>query len=241
MQLNQLREIAATLPSFLELENLEDDSEAGKLRLLMKLRNAGIRDTAILSALERVPREIFINHPFTERAYEDTALPIECGQTISQPSVVAAMTQALNLSPRQRALEIGTGSGYQTAILSQLCRMVYSIERHEPLMKIARQRFDLLKLRNINTRSGDGYKGWPETAPFDRIMITAAAPDVPAALVDQLSDDHGVMVLPIGEDIANQWLLRLTKTPEGILEEPMMKVRFVPMVAGIAQKEEMIA
>lgn len=239
MELIALRDYAATLPSFLELESTQSP-EVDKLRLIMKLRNAGIRDTAILNALERVPREDFINHPFTARAYEDTALPIECGQTISQPSVVAWMTQALALAPRLRVLEIGTGSGYQTAVLSQLCRMVYTIERHEPLLKLARSRFAALNLQNINTRAGDGYKGWPESAPFDRIMITAAAPDVPAALVDQLSEQHGVMILPVGSDPAEQWLLRLTKTADKIIEEPMMKVRFVPMVEGAAKTPEMV-
>ncbi len=242
--LEALRSHAATLPSFLENIHATYPTEtpspmpeaaAEKLMLLMRLRSAGIRDNTILNALERVPRDMFINHPFTDRAYEDTALPIECGQTISQPSIVAWMTQALNLQSRHRVLEIGTGSGYQSAVLSHLCRMVYTIERYEPLLQLARSRFEALKLRNINTRSGDGYKGWAESAPFDRIMITAAAPEIPASLVDQLSDQNGVMVLPVGEDISEQWLVRVIKTPEGITEENLMKVRFVPMLPGKAE------
>jgi protein-L-isoaspartate(D-aspartate) O-methyltransferase len=241
MQLNSLREYAATLPSFLELESLKEEPKAAAIRLIMKLRQAGVRDTAILSAFEKIPREHFISTPFAEHAYEDTALPIDCGQTISQPSVVALMTQSLALSPRLRVLEIGTGSGYQTAILSQLCRMVYSIERHEELLRQARRRFSEIGLYNITARAGDGYKGWAEAAPFDRILITAAAPDIPAALVDQLTDNHGLMVIPVGADPASQYLLRITKTPDRILEEPLMKVRFVPMVAGLAKQEEIMA
>lgn len=209
--------------------------DADKVKLLMQLRLAGIRDTAILSAMERVPRDRFINHPFTDRAYEDTALPIDCGQTISQPSVVAAMTLALALQPRMRVLEIGTGSGYQTAILSQLCRMVYTMERFSNLQKQAKSRFHELKLSNITARTGDGYKGWPEAAPFDRIIVTAAAPEIPEALLDQLSDKQGVMVIPLGRESGEQWLVRFVKTPEKITEEVLMRTRFVPMVAGKAE------
>jgi protein-L-isoaspartate(D-aspartate) O-methyltransferase len=217
---------SAAFPAFV-------DEEAEKLKLVMKLRSAGIRDVAILNALERIPRELFVNHPFNERAFEDIALPIDCGQTISQPSVVGIMTMALHLQPRQRVLEIGTGSGYQTAVLSQLCRMVYTLERYDTLKRQACTRFQTLQLRNITARTGDGYKGWPEAAPFDRILVTAAAPTVPNALLDQLSDKNGIMVLPVGAESGEQHLLRLIKTPTGISEEVLMKTRFVPMVAGI--------
>jgi protein-L-isoaspartate(D-aspartate) O-methyltransferase len=212
--------------------NMPKPADDDKLKLLMQLRNAGVRDRRVLSAMENVPREMFVIHPFADRAYENTALPIECGQTISQPSIVGWMTQALDVNERSRVLEIGTGSGYQTAVLSPLCRMIYSIERHQPLLKQAKERFKLMGLKNINTRSGDGYKGWPEAAPFDRIIVTAAAPEVPAALIEQLSDKHGIMVIPVGGESVGQILLRIVKTSQGIQQEPLMNVRFVPMVAG---------
>ncbi len=208
--------------------------DTNRVKLLMQLRSAGIRDTAVLGAMERVPRELFVSHPFTERAYEDTALPIECGQTISQPAIVAWMTAALDLKPRMRVLEIGTGSGYQAAVLSHLCRMVYSIERHDSLLKQAKERFKTLKLKNITTRCGDGYKGWPEAAPFDRIIATAAAPKVPQALIDQLNPEGGILVIPVGEEAGEQWLMKYTRTLEGITERAMMSVRFVPMLPGKA-------
>lgn len=218
------------------LEHVDFESEdSGKLQLLMALRSAGVRDSAVMNAMESVPREMFINHPFTDRAYENTALPIDCGQTISQPSTVALMTEALHLHPRMRVLEIGTGSGYQTAILSNLCRMVYTIERFAVLHQQARLRFEELRLRNVTARTGDGYKGWSEAAPFDRILVTAAAPEIPAALVDQLSDQSGIMILPVGQESGEQWLTRIVKTPEGISEEVLSKTRFVPMVAGKAE------
>lgn len=217
----------------INLDFASDDAD--KVKLLMQLRSAGIRDTAVLNAMERVPRDRFINHPFTDRAYEDTALPIDCGQTISQPSVVGMMTLALDIQPRMRVLEIGTGSGYQTAVLSHLCRMVYTIERFGNLQQQAKIRFHELKLRNITARTGDGYKGWPEAAPFDRIIVTAAAPQIPEALLDQLSDKQGVMVIPVGEEAGEQWLVRLVKTPYEITEEVLTKTRFVPMVPGKAE------
>lgn len=201
------------------------------LRLLMTLRKNGVTDARVLGAIEQTPREAFVESTFLLRSYDDTALPIDCGQTISQPTVVAWMTWALSVGERMRVLEIGTGSGYQSAVLSKLCRMVYSIERHAPLLKEAEARFKQLRLTNIVTRCGDGSRGWPEGAPFERILVTAAAPEVPAALLDQLAPG-GVMVLPVGRTGSEQILLRVEKTPEGIRTRHLMNVRFVPLVEG---------
>jgi len=208
-----------------------------KLRLLLALRSAGIRDNAVLAALESIPREDFVMQPFLDKAYHDTALPILCGQTISQPTIVAMMSEALKVNDRLRVLEIGTGSGYQTAVLSKLCRMVYSIERFQTLHQQAKSVFERMRLRNVNIRCGDGYKGWPEAAPFDRILVTAAAPGIPKILIDQLSDQGGIMVLPVGEESGEQWLMRITKTGQDIREEAITKVRFVPMVSGVEVNE----
>ncbi len=197
----------------------------------MKLRREGITDTRVLSAIENVPREIFVPQALHDQAYEDTALPIAAGQTISQPTVVAWMTMALEVGERMKVLEIGTGSGYQAAILSKLCRRVYTIERHKELHDIAVKRFEKMKLRNITAIVGDGYKGWSQAAPFERIIVTAAAPEVPAALIEQLAMD-GVMVIPVGSASSGQILLRLHKTPDGIDTQHLMHVRFVPMVEG---------
>lgn len=203
-----------------------------KIRLLMKLRQSGVTDSRVLGAIEQVPREMFVPLTFRDRAYEDAALPIEVGQTISQPSVVAWMTWALETNDRLRVLEVGTGSGYQAAVLSKLCRMVYTIERHESLYEIAKQRFDAMGLTNIVNKRGDGYKGWPHGAPFDRIIITAAAPEVPNALLEQLAPG-GVMVIPVGAQSNTQVLLRISKDEAGNLTtKHLMDVRFVPMVEG---------
>ena len=157
---------------------------ARKIRLIMKLRKSGITDTGVLGAIERVPREVFIPTYFHDQAYEDIALPIGRGQTISQPLVVASMTQELQVNDRHKVLEIGTGSGYQAAILAKLCRRVYSIERHRPLLALAESRLNELKIRNITCKAADGMKGWIEQAPFDRIIVTAAAGDeAPPALL----------------------------------------------------------
>lgn len=201
------------------------------LRLIMRLRSQGVHDSAVLSAFEKIPREQFIDGPFVERAYEDTALPIACGQTISQPYIVGLMTQALEVTDRQRVLEIGTGSGYQAAILSKVCRMVYTVERHKDLHDLAQRRFETLKLRNIMQQCGDGYEGWAEAAPFERIMLTAAPEEFPQKLLAQLSDENGIMVLPFGRESEVQELLKITKTPKGVKQEVLAQVRFVPMVA----------
>ncbi len=209
--------------------------DARVLRLVMKLREQGITATDVLSALERVPREAFVLDSFTDRAYDNNALPIDQGQTISQPYIVAYMTEALRLNDRLKVLEIGTGSGYQTAVLSKLSRRVYSIERYPSLLAQAEARFANLGLHNITTRVGDGYKGWPEQAPFLRIIVTAAAPDVPQVLVDQL-DVGGIIVLPIGEGRHNQQLVRITKGEDGCHAEDLISVRFVPLVEGVADE-----
>jgi protein-L-isoaspartate(D-aspartate) O-methyltransferase len=203
--------------------------EARKIRLIMRLRSSGISETAILAAIERVPREHFVPDAFLDQAYENVALPIGHGQTLSQPEVVALMTQALRPERRLKVLEIGTGSGYQGAILAQLCRRLYTIERVRELASIAELRFGELKLRNVTQRVGDGWKGWPEQAPFPRIMVTAAAAEVPMRLVDQL-DLGGILVVPIGRASGEQELLRITREEEGFTEERLERVRFVPLV-----------
>ena len=211
------------------------DNPAQKIRLIMELRRQGISNTDVLSTIERVPRDVFISPTFRDRAYENIALPIASGQTISQPYIVAYMTQLLNLDKRRKVLEIGTGSGYQTAILARLCRRVYSIERYRNLLDAASRIFEELKISNITARVGDGYKGWPEQAPFDRIIVTAAAEEVPEMLLEQLAPD-GVMVLPVGRDSSSQHILRITRDLQGNLkEEVLLPVRFVPMVQGVAE------
>ena len=205
---------------------------ARKIRLVMELRRAGIRDTHVLSAIERIPREAFVPEAFQDHAYENRALPIDFGQTLSQPGVVAAMTQALKPDRRIKVLEVGTGSGYQAAILSRLFRRLYTIERFRELQREAEARFHRLRLHNITTQVGDGGKGWPEQAPFSRIIVTAAAPDIPGTLVDQLAAG-GIMVVPVGPMGREQALLRLRRDEAGRLhEERLGSVRFVPLVAG---------
>mgnify|MGYP003135877432 FL=1 len=212
-----------------------NDNPAQKIRLIMELRRQGISNTDVLSAVERVPRDVFVPPTFRDRAYENIALPIASGQTISQPYIVAYMTQLLNLDKRRKVLEIGTGSGYQTAILARLSRRVYSIERYRNLLETAEKAFEELKITNITARVGDGYKGWPEQAPFDRILVTAAAEEVPQALIDQLAPD-GIIALPVGRDSTSQHILRITRDEAGNLsEEVLLPVRFVPMVQGVAE------
>jgi protein-L-isoaspartate(D-aspartate) O-methyltransferase len=204
--------------------------EARKIRLVMQLRRAGVTDTAVLGIIERVPREAFLPAAFRDQAYEDRALPIGEGQTISQPLVVARMTQALELTDRHKVLEIGTGSGYQAAVLSRLCRRVYSIERHRPLLRDAEARFAALNLHNITTRHGDGMRGWPEQAPFDRIIVTAAAfGEVPKDLTAQLAVG-GIMVVPLGSDRREQSVFRIRRMEDGFEQEELWPVRFVPLL-----------
>lgn len=205
---------------------------ARKIRLIMQLRRAGIADTTVLSAIERIPREVFVPESFQDQSYEDMTLPIGRGQTLSAPSVVALMTQALGTDRRTKVLEIGTGTGYQAAVLSRLCRRLYTVERHRELLGEAERRFLKLRLHNITARVGDGARGWPEQAPFTRIIVTAAAETVPATLVDQLAPG-GVMVVPVGCQGGDQALLRLTREADGIREEVLDSVRFVPLVMGL--------
>jgi protein-L-isoaspartate(D-aspartate) O-methyltransferase len=206
-----------------------------KLRLLMELRRAGIGDTRVLGAIEKTPREKFVPTAFEDQAYENVALPIGNGQTVSQPYVVALMTEKLELGERQTVLEIGTGSGYQTAVLASLCRRVFSIERHRELLRDAERRFEELRLRNIVCRFGDGTKGWPEQAPYDRVIVTAAAPEVPSTLVDGLAPG-GVLVAPVGEDHRDQQLVRIRRNDDRFSTEDLGLVRFVPLVAGLPRR-----
>lgn len=202
-----------------------------KVRLLLELKREGIDDHRVLSAIEAVPREDFVLSAFRDQAYDNIALPIEESQTISQPYVVAFMTQALALDPKMKVLEIGTGSGYQAAVLAHLCKRVYTIERHRELLIGAKKRFEALGLDNIVARLGDGAKGWPEQAPFDRILVTAAAARIPEALKQQLAPD-GMMIIPVGATIFEQQIVRVRRTETGFTEDEILPVRFVPLVEG---------
>ena len=211
---------------------------ARKIRLIMSLRRAGVTDSAVLNALERVPREAFVLPHFHDQAYEDQALPIAQGQTISQPQIVAMMTEALQVTKSHKVLEFGTGSGYQTAVLSRLARRISTIERFKSLLDEAEARFKQLRIHNITSKCADGSKGWKEQAPFDRIIVTAAAPELPQALADQLAVG-GIMVVPIGAERGDQVLERITKQADGSLQrETLIEVRFVPLVAGAVPEED---
>jgi len=213
-------------------------TESRKIRLVMDLRNGGVTDTRVLAAIERVPRETFVEEAFVDQAYANQALPINCGQTISQPMVVGLMTQALEIGDRHKVLEVGTGSGYQSAILAKLARRVYTIERHRDLLAVAEHRFKALNLHNITTMVGDGYKGWPAQAPFERILVTAAARIVPPDLVAQLSEEGGIMVLPVGDASgSHQEVIRVRKEGKQFKSERMFPVRFVPLVQGLPDEK----
>ncbi len=205
--------------------------EARKIRLIMELRRLGITDTRVLAAIERTPRERFVPAPFLDQAYENVALPIGHGQTLSRPVVVALMTQALEPGPRMKILEIGTGSGYQSAILAQLCRRLYTVERHRALLAEAEARFKELRLTNITSNFGDGSLGWPAQVPFDRILLTAAAREVPERLMQQLRLG-GIMVLPVGSRHGEQRLVQVLRSAEGSEIKDMGPVRFVPLVSA---------
>ncbi|ASP21481.1 protein-L-isoaspartate O-methyltransferase [Antarctobacter heliothermus] len=209
------------------------DAEA-KMQFLFALRSKGVTDKAVLNAMERVDRGRFIQGYFSERAYEDMPLPISCGQTISQPSVVGLMTQALKVGSRDKVLEVGTGSGYQAAILAQLARRVYTVDRHRRLVNAARTVFDALELTNITAFTADGSFGLPDQAPFDRIIVTAAAEDPPGPLLAQLKIG-GIMVVPVGQSDAVQSLIRVTRTEQGYDYDEMRPVRFVPLVEGLGK------
>ena len=206
-----------------------------KIQLIMSLRNQGIRDTRVLSAMERIPREEFVPELFGEQAYADQSLPIECGQTISQPYIVAFMTEKLKVDDRCKVLEIGTGSGYQAAILSRVSRRVYSVERYRTLLRDAEERFRKLRLTNITTMHTDGTGGWPQQAPFDRIIVTAAAKSMPHDLIDQLKVG-GIMILPLQGEQGHQDLVRITRHEHDFEVEELLPVRFVPLVNGIAKE-----
>ncbi len=197
-------------------------------RLLQRLRDNGIRDEAVLAALQQVPRHLFVDEALASRAYEDTALPIGHNQTISQPYIVARMTEQLFANGASRVLEIGTGCGYQTAILCGLAREVYSVERLAPLHQSARRVLQELGCRNFRLKLGDGSAGWPEYAPFDGILVTAAAADVPMALLGQLVPG-GQLVIPVGPP-ARQELLCIRLTDEGYIRERLEAVNFVPLI-----------
>ena len=204
-------------------------------RLVLALREQGVTDPATLDAIEKTPRDLFTEDLFKDRSWEDQALPIACGQTISQPFIVGLMTQALTIEPRNRVLEIGTGSGYQTAILSRMARLVYSVERYRTLMREAENRFLRLGLTNIVTRFGDGGEGWPEQAPFDRIIVTAAAPGEPKKLLTQLKP-NGVLVAPVGRGSVQQLKRYAGDGQGGHRIETLCEVRFVPLLDGVAKE-----
>ena len=201
-------------------------------RLVQRLRESGIRDSAVLEAMGKVPRHLFMDEALASRAYEDTALPIGHGQTISQPYIVARMTELLLADGAQRVLEIGTGSGYQTAVLCALTSEVYSVERIEPLHKSARRCLQELGYRNFRLKLSDGSDGWPEYGPYDAILVTAAAADVPAALLDQLASG-GQLLIPVGNS-ARQELLSIRQTAEGVVREHVELVNFVPLVQDVS-------
>jgi len=205
------------------------------MQFLLMLRRRGITDAAVLRALDEVPREHFVDGDLAGVAYADRALPIACGQTISQPYVVAYMSEQLRVQPQHRVLEVGTGSGYQAAILSRLAREVVSIERYRTLAERARVRLETLGYRNADVLVGDGLAGAADRAPFDRIIVTAAAETVPDALVEQLAEG-GVMILPLGPHKGVQCLVRLTKSAGELKRDDLIEVRFVPLLPGQARE-----
>lgn len=205
-----------------------------KMQFLFALRSRGVTDKRVLQVMEEIDRGLFVRGLFADRAYEDMPLPIACGQTISQPSVVGLMTQALQLSPRDTVLEVGTGSGYQAAILSRLVRRVYTVDRHARLVREASAAFAALDLTNITSMTADGSFGLPDQAPFDRIIVTAAAEDPPGPLLAQLKIG-GIMVVPVGQSDTVQTLIRVHRTEEGYDYDEIRPVRFVPLLEGLGK------
>ncbi|MCB1335987.1 MAG: protein-L-isoaspartate(D-aspartate) O-methyltransferase [Maritimibacter sp.] len=203
-----------------------------KMQFLFHLRSKGVTDSRVLEAMEAIDRGAFVKGIFADRAYEDMPLPIASGQTISQPSVVGLMTQALEVTSKSKVLEVGTGSGYQAAILAKLARRVYTVDRHRALVMDSRKLFERLDLHNITAIAGDGSFGLPEQAPFDRIVLTAAAEDPPGPLLAQLAIG-GIMVLPVGQSDAVQTLLKVRRLEDGYDYEELMPVRFVPLLEGL--------
>ena len=212
------------------------DNATLKMQFLFSLRKAGVVDKKVLDAMERVDRKNFVTSVFSEKAYDDTPLPIACGQTISQPTVVGLMTQALQVTSRDKVLEVGTGSGYQAAILSLLARRVYTVERHSLLVNNASKVFQKLNISNITTICADGGYGLEQQAPFDRIIVTAASDDPPASLLSQLKIG-GIMIIPVGQSDNIQNLIKIAKTDGGYEYQDLQTVRFVPLVAG-TEKEQ---
>ncbi len=204
------------------------------MQFLFALRSNGVTEASVLSAMEKIDRGLFVRGLFADRAYEDVPLPIECGQTISQPSVVGIMTQALRISPRNKILEVGTGSGYQASILGLLARRVYTVERHRKLVQEAKLLIESLDSANITCILSDGSYGLPDQAPFDRILVTAAAEDPPSPLMAQLKVG-GIMVLPVGQSDTVQNLIRVTRTENGYEYDDIREVRFVPLVEGLGK------
>jgi protein-L-isoaspartate(D-aspartate) O-methyltransferase len=213
-------------------EENKDELAERKMRFLFALRSKGVTDARVLTAMERVDRGHFIKGLFADKTYEDMPLPIACGQTISQPSVVGLMTQALHVQPRDTVLEVGTGSGYQAAILSQLARRVYTVDRHRRLVREASEVFRALGLTNITAFAADGSYGLPDQGPFDRIIVTAAAEDPPGPLLAQLKIG-GIMVVPVGQSDAVQSLIKVTRLESGYEYDELRPVRFVPLVEGL--------
>ncbi len=215
-----------------EIQGIGMTSQRTRMRLVERLRDEGIRDWRVLDAITQVPRHMFLDEALSHRAYEDTSLPIGHQQTLSQPYIVARMTELLLESEPARVLELGTGSGYQAAILAQLVDEVYSIERIRPLQNKARERFSRLGYRNVRLRLGDGNQGWPEAAPFDGIILTAAPSEVPQQLLDQLSEG-GKMVVPLGDE--TQWLTCITRHGDSFERRTLEPVRFVPVLGGVVR------
>jgi protein-L-isoaspartate(D-aspartate) O-methyltransferase len=213
---------------------MDEDAATRQMQFLFQLRSRGVTDKRVLVAMEKVDRGLFVRGHFADRAYDDMPLPISCGQTISQPSVVGLMSQALEVQPRDTVLEIGTGSGYQAAVLSHLARRVYTIDRFRDLTREAEIRFTRLGLSNVTTITGDGCFGLPEQGPFDRILVTAAAEDPPGPLLAQLKEG-GIMVLPVGQSDAVQSLIKVRRDASGLSYEELRPVRFVPLVEGVAR------
>ena len=222
-------------PSSTDMAEPGGDESVDRMEFLLSLRRRGISDQAMLRAIDAVPREKFVLPEFFDSAYADQAMPIACGQTISQPYVVAYMTEQLGVTNEHRVLEVGTGSGYQAAILSQLAGQVFSVERYRTLAESARAVLSELGYDNVTVIAGDGLKGVPEHAPYDRIIITAAAEEIPQPLTDELAVG-GVMVLPLGEHDGPQRLVKLTRGPEGVSREDLIWVRFVPLLPGQARE-----
>ena len=218
-----------------ERGNGVDAERAGLGAFILRLRKRGITDTKVLTAIESVPRSIFAPPGTGGDVYSEAALPIECGQTISSPDIVGIMTSALEAGPDDRVLEVGTGSGYQTAVLARLARRVYTVDRFRTLVETALSRFHTLRLTNVVTMVGDGMLGWPEEAPFDRIIVTAAGEKVPQALLDQLKPG-GILVAPVGPLLKVQQLMRMKKTDTGWDETNLGEVRFVPLIPGKASR-----